>query len=194
MYHRLLERQLRKFLPGYPSVSEEMQELLRAISNSYEHFDNDRVVMETAMRESSDELMAKKSALNALLDRQSQVLESLREAATSLFPDQASIVNEDLLRLADIVQEEIQKRHIAEARKEQSDQRLMDIIENLDLGMARYDLNGQITQVVTFRSAFWIVATGYAGHVGIGFSTGSSDSRRTQNGRKFRTNCGSSCV
>jgi PAS domain-containing protein len=145
-YHRLLERQLKKFLPGYPSVSEEMQELLRAISNSYEHFDNDRVVMETAMRESSDELMAKKSALNALLDRQSQVLESLREAATSLFPDQASIVNEDLLRLADIVQEEIQKRHIAEARKEQSDQRLMDIIENLDLGMARYDLNGQITQ------------------------------------------------
>ena len=145
MYHRLLERQLKKFLPGYPSVSEEMQELLRAISNSYEHFDNDRVVMETAMRESSDELMAKKRALNALLDRQSQVLESLREAATSLFPDQASIVNEDLLRLADIVQEEIQKRHIAEARKEQSDQRLMDIIESLDLGMARYDLQGRLT-------------------------------------------------
>ncbi len=144
-YHRLLERQLKKFLPGYPSVSEEMQELLRAISNSYEHFDNDRVVMETAMRESSDELMAKKRALNALLDRQSQVLESLREAATSLFPDQASIVNEDLLRLADIVQEEIQKRHIAEARKEQSDQRLMDIIESLDLGMARYDLQGRLT-------------------------------------------------
>jgi len=146
-YHRLLERQLKKFLPGYPAVSEEMQELLRAISNSYEHFDNDRVVMETAMRESSDELMAKKSALNALLDRQSQVLESLREAATSLFPDQASIVNEDLLRLADIVQEEIQKRHIAEARKEQSDQRLMDIIESLDLGMARYNLQGKLTHI-----------------------------------------------
>jgi len=146
-YHRLLERQLKKFLPGYPAVSVEMQELLRAISNSYEHFDNDRVVMETAMRESSDELMAKKSALNALLDRQSQVLESLREAATSLFPDQASIVNEDLLRLADIVQEEIQKRHIAEARKEQSDQRLMDIIESLDLGMARYNLQGKLTHI-----------------------------------------------
>ena len=146
-YHRLLERQLKKFLPGYPVVSEEMQELLRAISNSYEHFDNDRVVMETAMRESSDELMARKSALNELLDRQSQVLESLREAASSLFPDQASIVNEDLLRLADIVQEEIHKRHIAEARKEQSDQRLMDIIESLDLGMARYNLEGRLTHI-----------------------------------------------
>jgi PAS domain S-box-containing protein len=146
-YHRLLERQLKKLLPGYPAVSVEMTELLRAISNSYEHFDNDRLLMETAMRESSDELMAKKSALNALLDRQSHVLESLKEAAASLFPDQASVVNEDLLRLADIVQEEIQKRHIAETRKEQTEQRLRDIIESLDLGMARYNLQGKLSHV-----------------------------------------------
>ncbi|MFN5619734.1 MAG: ATP-binding protein [Flavobacteriales bacterium] len=146
-YHRLLERQLKKLLPGYPAVGGEMAELLRAISNSYEHFDNDRLLMETAMRESSDELMAKKSALNALLDRQSHVLESLKEAAASLFPDQASVVNEDLLRLADIVQEEIQKRHIAETRKEQTEQRLRDIIESLDLGMARYNLQGKLSHV-----------------------------------------------
>lgn len=146
-YHRLLERQLKKYLPGYPSVSTELEAMLRAISNSYEHFDNDRVVMETAMRESSDELMAKKTALNALLERQSHVLETLREAATALFPDQASIVNEDLLRLADIVQEEIHKRHIAETRKKQSEQRLRDIIESLDLGLALYDMSGKLTQV-----------------------------------------------
>lgn len=143
----MLERQLKKLLPGYPAVGGEMAELLRAISNSYEHFDNDRLLMETAMRESSDELMAKKSALNALLDRQSHVLESLKEAAASLFPDQASVVNEDLLRLADIVQEEIQKRHIAETRKEQTEQRLRDIIESLDLGMARYNLQGKLSHV-----------------------------------------------
>jgi PAS domain S-box-containing protein len=38
-------------------------------------------------------------------------------------------------------------RHIAEARKEQSDQRLMDIIESLDLGMARYNLQGKLTHI-----------------------------------------------
>jgi PAS domain S-box-containing protein len=146
-YHRLLERQLRKFLPGYPEVSPEWEELLSAISNSYEHSDNDRVLMETAMRESSDELMAKKEAVNQMLNRQSLVLEALKDAASTLFPDRPSIVNEDLLQLADLVQEEIEKRRIAETRKAQSDQRLLDIIESLNLGMARYDLGGRLTQV-----------------------------------------------
>ena len=144
-YHRLLERQLKKFLPGYPEVPEQFKDVLSAVSNSYEHADNDRVLMETAMRESSDELMAKKEALNALLARQSHVLESLKEAASALFPDRTSLENEDLLQLADVVQEEIQKRQIAESRKAQSDQRLIDIIESLNLGMARYDLDGSVT-------------------------------------------------
>ncbi len=145
-YHRLLERQLKKFLPGYPEVPEQFRDVLSAVSNSYEHTDNDRVLMETAMRESSDELEAKKEALKALLTRQSHVLESLKEAASALFPDRPSLENEDLLQLADVVQEEIQKRHIAESRKAQSDQRLIDIIESLNLGMARYDLAGRVTR------------------------------------------------
>lgn len=146
-YHRLLERQLKKFLPGYPEVPPQWEEFLHAVSNSYSHSDNDRVLMETAMRESSDELLSRKEVLNNLLERQSHVLESLREAASALFPEQSSLANEDLLQLADVVQEEIQKRQIAESRKAQSDQRLIDIIDSLSLGMARYDLDGKLTHV-----------------------------------------------
>ncbi|MFN5295324.1 MAG: ATP-binding protein [Flavobacteriales bacterium] len=146
-YHRLLERQLKKFLPGYPEVPAQWQDFLNAVSNSYSHSDNDRLLMETAMRESSDELMSRKEVLNNLLKRQSHVLESLREAASALFPEQSSLANEDLLQLADVVQEEIQKRRIAESRKAQSDQRLVDIIDSLSLGMARYDLQGKLTHV-----------------------------------------------
>ena len=104
-YHRLLERQLKKFFPGYPEIPEQWKSLLTAVSNSYEHSDNDRVLIETAMRESSDELMAKKETLNALLVRQSHVLESLKEAASALFPDRPSLENEGLLQLADVIQE-----------------------------------------------------------------------------------------
>jgi PAS domain S-box-containing protein len=146
-YHRLLERQLKKYLPGYPEVPAEWAALLSAVSNSYEHSDNDRVLMETAMRESSDELMAKKEAVNQMLVRQSHVLETLKEAASTLFPDRPLLENDDLLQLADIVQEEIEKRQIAETRRAQSDQRLLDIIESLNLGMARYDLESRLTQV-----------------------------------------------
>jgi PAS domain S-box-containing protein len=146
-YHRLLERQLKKFLPGYPQVPPQWEEFLSAVSNSYAHSDNDRVLMETAMRESSDELMGKKEVLKELLHRQSNVLEALKGAAASLFPDRPSLENEDLLQLADAVQGEIEKRQIAESRKAQSDQRLIDIIDSLSLGMARYDLEGKLTHV-----------------------------------------------
>jgi PAS domain S-box-containing protein len=146
-YHRLLERQLKKYFPGYPDVPAEWDALLIAVSNSYEHSDNDRLLMETAMRESSDELIAKKEAVNQMLMRQSHVLETLKEAASTLFPDRPSLETEDLLQLADVVQEEIEKRQIAETRKAQSDQRLLDIIDSLNLGMARYDLEGRLTQV-----------------------------------------------
>jgi PAS domain-containing protein len=146
-YHRLLERQLKKFLPGYPQVPPQWEEFLSAVSNSYAHSDNDRVLMETAMRESSDELMGKKEALKELLNRQSNVLEALKGAASVLFPDRSALENEDLLQLADVVQGEIEKRQIAESRKAQSDQRLIDIIDSLSLGMARYDLDGKLTHV-----------------------------------------------
>lgn len=138
---------MKKYLPGYPEVPAEWEALLSAVSNSYDHSDNDRLLMETAMRESSDELMSKKEAVNQMLARQSHVLETLKEAASTLFPDRPSLENEDLLQLADVVQEEIGKRQIAETRKAQSDQRLLDIIESLNLGMARYDLEGRLTQV-----------------------------------------------
>jgi PAS domain-containing protein len=146
-YHRLLERQLKKFFPGYPEMPREMEELFQAVNNSYNHFDNDRVLMETAMRESSDELLSKKNALNDLLLQQSNVLESLKYAARSLFSDQQVMANEDLLQLADVIQEEVAKRHVAESRKSQSEQRLNDIIESLNLGMARYDALGKLTHV-----------------------------------------------
>jgi len=146
-YHRLLERQLKKFLPGYPEVPKHLEDLLIAISNSYEHSDTDRLFMETAMRESSDELIARKETLNELFARQSHVLETLREAAAALFPNRNSLVNEDLLQLADLIEEEISKRRIAETQKAQSDQRLLDIIKSLNLGLARYNLQGRLIQV-----------------------------------------------
>lgn len=146
-YHRLLERQLKKFFPGYPEIPSQWEEFLGAISNSYGHSDNDRLLMETAIRESSDELTARKEVLKELLAGQSYVLEVLRDAAASLFPERVALENDDLLGLADAVQEEILKRQVAESLKAQSDQRLLDIIDSLNLGLARYDLQGKLTQV-----------------------------------------------
>lgn len=72
-YNRLLERQLRKYYPAYPATpSEELEPLLEAVSQSYEHYERDRKLIERAMNLNSEELMATNEDLrkaNAELDR-----------------------------------------------------------------------------------------------------------------------------
>ncbi len=145
--HRLLERQMRKWLPGYPEIPDEFREMFSAINESYYHHDNDRLLMETAMRESSDELTTKKSQIKTMLDDQTIVIDSLKEAVMRLVPDTEMGDETDLLCIADILQESITRREIAESMKEQSDQRLLEIMDNLHLGMVEYDLDGRLTNV-----------------------------------------------
>jgi signal transduction histidine kinase len=59
--HRLLSRQVRKHLPGTPAP--EVEDLLGAVNESYEHFDRDRQLLERAMELSSNELLAKNQEL-----------------------------------------------------------------------------------------------------------------------------------
>lgn len=153
--HRLLERQLRKWLPGYPEIPSEMRDLFCAINESYFHHDNDRLMVENAMRESSDELTVKKGQINQLLNDQTIVINSLKEAVVRLVPETEIGVETDLLCIADILQESITRREVAESMKEQTDQRLLDIIDNLNLGMVEYDVEGRLTDVQNnFASMF----------------------------------------
>lgn len=145
--HRLLQRQLKKFLPGYPHVPDEMRALFDAINESYYHYDNDRLLVETAMRESSDELSGKRAQLKAMLDHQSVVIDSLKEAVSKLLPGHAILRDDDLIRIADFLQDEITRRQKAENQKEQSEQRLLSILNSLNLGMVEYDLEGRLNTV-----------------------------------------------
>jgi two-component system, sensor histidine kinase len=145
--HRLLQRQLKKLLPGYPHIPDEMRALFHAINESYYHYDNDRLLVETAMRESSDELSGKRAQLKAMLDHQSVVIDSLKHAVSKLLPGHAILRDDDLIRIADFLQDEITRRQKAENQKEQSEQRLLSILNSLNLGMVEYDLEGKLNTV-----------------------------------------------
>jgi signal transduction histidine kinase len=60
--HRLLARQVRKHLQE--PISPEVQQLLSAINESYEHYDRDRQLLDRAMELSSAELLDKNEELN----------------------------------------------------------------------------------------------------------------------------------
>lgn len=145
--HRLLERQLKKYLPGYPSIPEELRQLLNVVNDSYYHHDNDRLLMENAMRQSSDELTAKRAQIKEILDQQTHAIDALKLAVNNLFPEKDIDDRSDLIRIADILSDEIAARKIAENLRRRSDQRLLDILENLHLGMVEYDMEGKLTSV-----------------------------------------------
>ncbi len=65
--HRLLERQLRKHLSGDPGP--ELQRLLQAVNDAYEHQDQDRQLVERAMEVASQELFERYRALAATQER-----------------------------------------------------------------------------------------------------------------------------
>jgi PAS domain S-box-containing protein len=145
--HRLLERQLRKLHPDYPDIPEWMNPFLEAVSESYQHYDNDRLLMERAMKISSDELWEKKRELSAISEQQSSVLESLRAVLSQLVPDGETLHQQDLNAIVDSLQDEISKRHLAESQKTQSEERMLGIMSDLNLGMAEYDMKGTLRAV-----------------------------------------------
>lgn len=71
-YNSLLRRQLRKHFGSLDQVPADLQPLLRAVSESYDHYEEDRKLSDRSMEISSKELYEK----NVLLQRQNERLDA----------------------------------------------------------------------------------------------------------------------
>ncbi|MDM8568341.1 ATP-binding protein [Thiotrichales bacterium HSG1] len=81
MYHKLLQRQIKKFLRKEPEVSPAIEKLFESISDSYEHYDKDRALLEHSLELSSKELyIANKNTKNALQQTKVQLVQSEKMA------------------------------------------------------------------------------------------------------------------
>jgi PAS domain S-box-containing protein len=142
--HRLLQRQIQKHFPGFPNQGPEYEAFFEAISQSYYQHDNDRLFLEHAMLQSSQELLSKKQVISNLLDTQTKALTSLRESIAELLPEYELNANDDIMAIADILNKEVHGRKIAEFQSAQSSKRISYLLNSLKLGMVEYDLNGHI--------------------------------------------------
>jgi signal transduction histidine kinase len=91
VYHRILQRQISRVLKNR-KIPKLYQELFTQISHTYDHFDNDRVLLERAMEISSREL----EAMNANLLSQKTQLES---AYQQLQQTQSQLVHAEKMAL-----------------------------------------------------------------------------------------------
>lgn len=72
--HKVLARQLRRFLGEHPVITPEWQAFLAAVSQSYESNDEDRTLLERSLEISSKEL----SDINEHLKQEIEVVKSSR--------------------------------------------------------------------------------------------------------------------
>jgi len=124
-FNRLLSRQIKRTLGGMDKIPPEMMVLLEKINESYEHFNEDRRLLERAMDISSEELGEANNLLRAESKKQVQVLEGLRDALSTLWSvdhkdsEDKIAEDKDLLEIADLLKK--QSKQIKEIEKELSE-------------------------------------------------------------------------
>ncbi len=147
MFNPLLERQLRKYLGADPSTLENLRPLLAAISTSYDHFEHDRRLIERSMDISSEELMETNGRLRHETDRQRMVMTELVEALAALAPESGieqlqAQLNNDVVAVAQLLREQIDRRRDAELALSQSEERFRLLAETASDLIIRHDLRG----------------------------------------------------
>jgi two-component system cell cycle sensor histidine kinase/response regulator CckA len=117
--HRLLLRQIRKYLGGERQLSAELSNFLGAVDEAYGQFETDRKLVELSMELSSNELLEANSLLRQKFERDEAVLESLRMSVRALRTQEASASGDssrDLLDLSNLVREQVNLRAAAEEK------------------------------------------------------------------------------
>ncbi len=117
IHHRLLARQVRKYLGANPEIPPGWDRLLQAVEAAYDQFDNDRKLIDRAMTLSSDEIATSNQRLREENAERRAVLEKLQASVRSLqlevAPETPPV--DDLLGLTKVLDRLIQQRNEAAA-------------------------------------------------------------------------------
>ena len=108
--HRLLQRQLKKADIDINMLSPELMQFLHAINDSYLHFEDNRLLVERAMRLSSEELEVKNELLRQETEKQKVLIHSLKTAFKTLSTDNKELDDDDLLSVANQFSEAVEAR------------------------------------------------------------------------------------
>jgi PAS domain S-box-containing protein len=124
--NNLLNRQLKKYLKDtkIDSLTPEMVNLLASINESYNHYEDDRQLMNRAMELSSGELTSSKEKIQDVADEQKVIIDKLYDLLENVIEDTSIESNTDLIKvknpnyLFEIINKELEKKSIAEKETE----------------------------------------------------------------------------
>ncbi|MEQ9280757.1 MAG: PAS domain S-box protein [Balneola sp.] len=127
--HSLLRRQIKTHLTSLEKIPAGLSEFIRAIEESYSHFDSDRELLERSMEISSEELLKSNELLSHKLEIQKKTEEKLYHALKTLGVKEARSAR-DLIKTAELLNEEISLNNEAQKRRKESEAKLKSIIDS----------------------------------------------------------------
>lgn len=155
-YHKILQRQISKYLQQDIKICPGLDKLFHIISDTYEHYEKHGELLERSMNLSSKELYQSNDELRKAYKRQEIVLERLKQAIADLkiheLSDSAQEVGENnLITIVDLLREKIRMTKRFEKELKVSGLRLQAILENTTDVIWSVDENLRLN---TFNSFF----------------------------------------
>ena len=153
-YNRLLNRQIKKHLGK--NIPTELEALFDDINNSYEHYENDRKLLERAMDLSSNELLITNKKLKKEGEKYNKFIENLRQVIFEIedfevLVNELKLANDDFDYLFDYLKTKIIETKKAQKQLIESKSNLFALIENSTDPI--WSLNSD-HEIIAFNTAF----------------------------------------
>ena len=111
--NRLLKRQLKRYFGGIDNLPDEMKPFIDAVERSYNHYEEDRLLLERAMEISSEELVEVNQQLREETKAQKAVMSKLKSSLNtvlSISPDENGFEvqrEEDILGIVTVLESQL---------------------------------------------------------------------------------------
>lgn len=145
--NKLLQRQIRKYVGSEDAIPDELYPLFEAISQSYGHYDSDRELLERAMDLSSAELQESNLRLRKELSLQTTAISKLKSSLGALKIDDDTWDSSNLVKVAEFIALEIERRKEAETALRYSRQAYKTLVETAPDIIYRVNKEGYFTYV-----------------------------------------------
>ncbi|HVM88050.1 MAG TPA: PAS domain S-box protein [Puia sp.] len=139
-YHKLLAKQISKYLPENYLADKSMEKFLSVVSESYNAFDKDHELAERAFAIAEEEYLEINEKLKREINVRRQSVEKLKEAIGKITIDEKTNITDDLLIIARYLNSQVSKRRNAELV-------FSSLITNLPSGILLEDENRSIAFV-----------------------------------------------